>query len=95
MTSSISDYTIVLKVPLSLGGVFSGQLECDNTKLLVIANLTGEKYKYAREWKLPCVLPSWVCESAKEGYAVSVEPHLTPHKEVVRCSTPNPDETRE
>ncbi|KDR12289.1 DNA topoisomerase 2-binding protein 1-B isoform X2 [Zootermopsis nevadensis] len=76
------------------GGVFSGQLECDNTKLLVIANLTGEKYKYAREWKLPCVLPSWVCESAKEGYAVSVEPHLTPHKEVVRCSTPNPDETR-
>jgi len=77
------------------GGIFSGQLECENTKLLIIANPTGEKYKYACEWKLPCVLPSWVHESVRDGYAVSVEPHLTPHKEVVKCSTPNPDETRE
>lgn len=76
------------------GGIFSGQLECENTKLLIIAIPTGEKYKYACEWKLPCVLPSWVYESVREGCAVSVEPHLTPHKEVVKCSTPNPDETR-
>lgn len=78
-----------------LGGIFSGQLECENTKLLIITNPTGEKYKYACAWKLPCVLPSWVHESVREGYAVSVEPHLLAHKEVVTCSTPNHDETRE
>lgn len=78
-----------------VGGVFSGQLECENTKLLVIANPTGEKYKYACEWKLPCVLPSWVYDSAKAGYAVSVESHLAPHKAVIKCSTPNRDETCE
>ncbi|PNF40863.1 hypothetical protein B7P43_G15936 [Cryptotermes secundus] len=76
------------------GGIFSGQLECEKTKLLIITNPTGEKYKYACEWKLPCILPSWVHESVCEGYAVSIEPHLLAHKNVVKCSTPNPDETR-
>jgi hypothetical protein len=44
---------------------------------------------------LPCVFPSWVYESVREGYAVTIEPHLLAHKEVVKCSTPNPGETRE
>jgi hypothetical protein len=87
--------TLISQSFCHLGGIFSGQLVCENTKLLIIANPTGEKYKFACEWKLPCVLPSWVHESVREGYAVSVEPHLLAHKEVVKCSTPNPDETRE
>ncbi|KAJ9595529.1 hypothetical protein L9F63_013294, partial [Diploptera punctata] len=70
------------------GGSFSGPLEYGVAKILIIKNTSGDKYKYARDWKLPCVLPSWVHASVKAGYAVAVEPHLTPENQNDRCSTP-------
>ncbi|XP_069689282.1 DNA topoisomerase 2-binding protein 1-A isoform X2 [Periplaneta americana] len=74
------------------GGTFCGQLELNTTNLLVISNPVGDKFQYAREWNLPCVQPSWVYDSMDKGYAVPIDPHVTPYDR--KCSTPTNDDTR-
>jgi len=33
----------------------------------------GDKYKYARKWKIPCVTSSWVFDSIEKGYCLETE----------------------
>ncbi|XP_049839921.1 DNA topoisomerase 2-binding protein 1-A-like isoform X1 [Schistocerca gregaria] len=76
----------------SNGGEYSGKLIGDQTHMLVIQEPYGEKFKYASQWQLPCVLPAWVQDSVKNGYALPVEPYGVKQKQ--KSSTPVHDDPR-
>lgn len=76
----------------SNGGEYSGKLIGDQTHMLVIQEPYGEKYKYASQWQLPCVLPAWIQDSIKTGYALPVEPYSVKQKQ--KSSTPVHDDPR-
>ena len=49
----------------SHGGIYSGELDMEKTAILIIPTPEGQKYNYARKWKIPCVSPDWVRISSR------------------------------
>ena len=37
----------------------------EKTAILIIPTPEGQKYNYARKWKIPCVSPDWVRISSR------------------------------
>ena len=58
----------------SHGGVYSGTLDMESTAILIIPTPEGQKYNYARKWKIPCVSPDWVFDSIEKGFCQSTTP---------------------
>ena len=53
-----------------LGGTYSGQLVSEVTKVLITGSASGDKYKYAKMWKIPCCVPDWIHDSVEFGYSL-------------------------
>ena len=41
--------------------------------LVILAKPEGDKYKYAKKWKIPCVTSAWVFDSVEKGYCLNTE----------------------
>ncbi|ODM88944.1 DNA topoisomerase 2-binding protein 1-B, partial [Orchesella cincta] len=50
-----------------LGGTCSPDLVKGTTDVLVVTNAAGDKFKFAKRWKIPCVTPDWVENSTDQG----------------------------
>lgn len=73
----------------SNGGSYSGQLHCKKTTHVALLDASGEKYNYARLWKLHCVHVRWLYESAEAGYALDESLYALEPNEICKKSTPN------
>ena len=52
------------------GGKYSGELNMRTCTHLIVNIAKGEKYNYARQWKIHCVSPEWFYDCLKEGHWV-------------------------
>ncbi|KFM76256.1 DNA topoisomerase 2-binding protein 1, partial [Stegodyphus mimosarum] len=50
------------------GGIYMGALKARETTHLVLSEPSGDKYRYARNWKVFCVNVSWIYDSTEAGY---------------------------
>lgn len=57
------------------GGTYSGELNMKTCTHLLVDYPQGAKYKYAKQWKLHCVSPSWLFDSMKEGHWLPEDPY--------------------
>ncbi|XP_075556869.1 mutagen-sensitive 101 isoform X4 [Dermacentor variabilis] len=73
----------------SNGGSYSGQLHCKKTTHVALLEASGDKYSYARLWKLHCVHVRWLYESAQAGYALDESLYALEPADVCKKSTPN------
>jgi topoisomerase (DNA) II binding protein 1 len=55
------------------GGTYTGQLDMDLTQILIVSKPEGDKYKYAKKWKIPCISQEWVFDSIEKGYCLHTE----------------------
>lgn len=83
------------KIIESNGGQYSGQLEMGKTNLLIATSAEGEKFIYARRWKIRCLKPDWIHQSLSKGYAVEPDGFIVEKtgNAPPRCSTPEADHT--
>ena len=49
------------------GGTYSGELNMKTCTHLLVESPHGQKYTFARQWKLHCVSPLWFYECLKQG----------------------------
>lgn len=74
------------------GGSYSGQLEMGKTNILIATSAEGEKYTYARRWRIRCLKPEWIHASLSKGYAVDPDKFIVEKSNLPpRCSTPEAD----
>lgn len=91
---AMKDREALKKVIESNGGQYSGQLEMGKTNILLTPVAEGEKYVYAKRWKIKCLKPEWVYQSLNKGYAVDPDKFTVEKSDVTpRCSTPEADHT--
>ena len=57
----------------SHGGTYSGTLDMETTEILIITKPEGDKFKYARKWKIPCLNSDYVFDSIEKGYCLPSE----------------------
>ena len=67
------DKELLKKAIESHGGHYSGQLDMESTQILIISKPEGDKYKYARKWKIPCISSDWVFDSIEKGYCLHTQ----------------------
>ena len=82
---SRKDKELLKKSIESHGGVYSGILDMDKTAILIIPTSGGDKYEYARKWKIPCLSPEWIFDSIEKGYCLKTDPYRIDH---AKASTP-------
>jgi hypothetical protein len=51
------------------GGQYSAELMRNKTNLLIVPKPEGDKYRHAKQWNLPCVVPEWIEACKVAGYA--------------------------
>ena len=89
-----SERDALKKVIETNGGQYSGQLEMGRTNVLVTPVADGEKYLYAKRWKIRCLKPEWVYQSLSKGHAVDPDAFVVEKvDEKPRSSTPETDRT--
>ena len=55
------------------GGTYTGQLDMEHTQVLIVSKAEGDKYKYAKKWKIPCLSSDWVLDSIEKGYCLNTD----------------------
>ena len=60
----------VKKLTEKNGGKYSGELNMRTCTHLIVKFAKGEKYNYARQWKIHCVSSEWFYDCVKEGHWV-------------------------
>ena len=55
----------------------------ESTAILIIPTPEGDKYEYARKWKIPCVSPDWVFDSIEKGFCQSTTPFRIDQQQVL------------
>ena len=68
-----NDREILRKTIENHGGIYSPTLDMETTTLVVLTKPEGDKYKYAKKWKIPCVTSTWVFDSVEKGYCLPTE----------------------
>jgi topoisomerase (DNA) II binding protein 1 len=43
------------------------------SSILILTKPEGDKFKYARKWKIPCVSSEWIFDSIEKGYCLPTE----------------------
>ncbi|XP_045617941.1 DNA topoisomerase 2-binding protein 1 isoform X2 [Procambarus clarkii] len=72
------------------GGTYSSTLDMADTSVLIIPTPEGNKYTYARNWRIQCLTPDWIYDSVEQGSAL----HMEGYKVSVRgASTPTNENT--
>lgn len=69
---AMKDRDSLKKIIESNGGQYSGQLEMGKTNILITPVAEGEKYIYAKRWKIRCIKPDWVYQSIKKGSSFGI-----------------------
>lgn len=70
---SRKDKEVLRKLISDNGGIYSPSLEMDKTHVLILPAAEGEKYNYAKNWRIHCLSPEWVYDSIQKGYAMDME----------------------
>ncbi|XP_029646885.1 DNA topoisomerase 2-binding protein 1-like isoform X1 [Octopus sinensis] len=52
------------------GGVYSGEMKVDECTHLIVNEPKGQKYEFAKQWKIQIVKPQWLYESIETGYCL-------------------------
>ncbi|XP_068207098.1 DNA topoisomerase 2-binding protein 1 isoform X2 [Palaemon carinicauda] len=55
------------------GGTYSASLEMAVTSVLIIPSPEGDKYEYARNWRIQCLKPDWIYDSVEIGHALNMD----------------------
>lgn len=53
------------------GGIYSGELNMRTCTHLIVRLAKGEKYNYARQWKIHCVSPQWFYECVRLNHWIN------------------------
>jgi topoisomerase (DNA) II binding protein 1 len=69
------------------GGVYQGDLVCGQTTHLVINEPKGEKYNFAKLWKINIVTSKWIYDSIEAKYCLP-EKKYEPDAPLANTSTP-------
>lgn len=67
------DKELLRKSIESHGGTYSPALDMDSTTILIAARPDGDKYRYARKWKIPCLSLDWVFDSIEKGHCLPTD----------------------
>nr|CAH0105432.1 unnamed protein product [Daphnia galeata] len=70
---SIKERKSIKKMVEANGGKYCPQLIEGETNVLITTSSEGEKYLYARSWKIFCLKPEWVQNSLDQGYVCDPE----------------------
>ncbi|CAL4073586.1 unnamed protein product, partial [Meganyctiphanes norvegica] len=70
---SRKDKEVIRKLISNNGGAYSPSLEMDKTHVLILPAAEGEKYNYAKNWRIHCLSPEWIYDSIEKGYAMDME----------------------
>ncbi len=70
------------------GGTYTGSLDMETTMLLVLLKPEGDKYKYAKKWKIPCVTSDWVFDSIEKGICMGTDRYRVDLTAKEKVSTP-------
>merc|ERR1712126_793192 len=76
------------------GGTYTGQLDMEQTQILIISKPEGDKYKYANKWKIPCISSDWVFDSIEKGYCLHTEGYRVDQARAGSTSTPTKDTSK-
>merc|ERR1711944_97364 len=63
----------------------------EQTQILIISKPEGDKYKYAKKWKIPCISSDWVFDSIEKGYCLHTEGYRVDQGRTGSTSTPTKD----
>ncbi|XP_054711049.1 DNA topoisomerase 2-binding protein 1-like [Uloborus diversus] len=78
------------------GGSYSGALKSQVTTHLVLSEPTGDKYRFAKSWKIFCVKVNWIYDSVESGYCRDESLYaLGDAFQQPKRSTPKKDSTNE
>jgi len=75
------------------GGTYCPALTCGETDALVVANSSGQKFQFAKQWNIPCVTEAWIYDSAKAGYSLPTPDYAV--KPATKTSTPDRESMRQ
>ncbi|XP_069938324.1 DNA topoisomerase 2-binding protein 1 isoform X2 [Cherax quadricarinatus] len=70
------------------GGTYSSTLDMSGTSVLIIPTPEGDKYSYARNWRIQCLTPDWIYDSVEHGSAVQMDGYKVTNR---GASTPTSD----
>lgn len=65
---SAEERLTIKKVIEENGGLYSGALKAHETTHLILNEPVGDKYRFAKSWKVICVNVKWIIESVEAGY---------------------------
>lgn len=71
------------------GGVCAGAMEQGKTNFVILSKPEGEKFKHARQWKIPCVNPKWIFNCVNLKAVIPFEEYIIQDKP--KSSTPEKD----
>ena len=70
------DRELLKKSVESHGGSYTPTLDMNTTTIVILNKADGDKYRYAKRWKIPCITSDWVYDSIEKGYCLSTEGYL-------------------
>ena len=73
------------------GGSYSPNLDMFTTSVLITPCSDGEKYKHAKQWRIPCLTQDWVYDSIQNGHSMPVENYKLLQN---KASTPTHDQSK-
>ncbi|XP_065649740.1 DNA topoisomerase 2-binding protein 1-A isoform X1 [Hydra vulgaris] len=73
--SDIEERNSIKLLVNSNGGLYSGELNMKTCTHLLVEKPQGQKYLFARQWKLHCVKPLWLYDCLKNGCWLDESPY--------------------
>ncbi|XP_055941257.1 DNA topoisomerase 2-binding protein 1-A-like isoform X2 [Argiope bruennichi] len=94
---TVSERSSIQSLVEENGGSYLAPLKANQTTHLVLTEPTGDKYRYAKNWKIFCVNINWIYDSVKSGYCQDENLYKIDDSSSQYCqlkrSTPNRDMT--
>ena len=70
------DRELLKKSVESHGGSYTPTLDMNTTTIVILNKADGDKYRYAKRWKIPCITSDWVYDSIEKGHCLPTEGYL-------------------
>ncbi|GIY02565.1 DNA topoisomerase 2-binding protein 1-A [Caerostris darwini] len=90
---SVDERSTVQSLIEQNGGSYLAPLKANKTTHLVLTEPVGDKYRYAKNWKIYCVNVNWIYDSLKSGYCKDENLYKIDDLSQPKRSTPNRDLT--
>ncbi|GFS61654.1 DNA topoisomerase 2-binding protein 1-A [Nephila pilipes] len=98
---SVDERSAIQSIIEGNGGAYLAPLKAYKTTHLVLSEPSGDKYRYAKSWKIYCVNVNWIYDSVKSGYCKDealykiddsckhIQPkRSTPNRDLTSCDLP-------